>query len=240
MTVEDIADYPHLTKKEFVICMNQFVARYGSAMAAVSETAISSSSSSLANPASVRIVPGVTTPYLQITTTLRSHPRTPNIVNNDQSDIEDRGNESDAGDIEDIEDADPCPSPLTAQSLGPTGHIAYHIVYSATWRVPTMYLRATHNGAMVLSTSEVTRLLVSDREVRGAIRAVDFGGALGIQDHPELGTPFMWLHPCHTATMLGAVVSPRDGVSVGTAEYLAAWISLIGPAVGLALPSVAV
>ncbi|KAJ1813444.1 hypothetical protein LPJ75_003188 [Coemansia sp. RSA 2598] len=84
---------------------------------------------------------------------------------------------------------------------------------------------------------EIRRLLISDQRVRQAVDAVDFGGALGMQDHPELGTPYMYVHPCHTATLL-RTVALGDDVSVGCREYLAAWISLVGAAAGLALPAV--
>ncbi|KAJ2791719.1 E2-like conjugating enzyme atg10, partial [Coemansia helicoidea] len=110
------------------------------------------------------------------------------------------------------------------------GEVDYHIVYSPTWRVPVVYLRvqdARSAPETVMDVGRAAGMLAVDRAVRGAMADVEFGGALGIQDHPVLGVPFLYLHPCHTATLLRAVVAPpadghASGVSIGTANYMAA------------------
>ncbi|KAJ2500623.1 E2-like conjugating enzyme atg10 [Coemansia sp. RSA 1972] len=142
-------------------------------------------------------------------------------------------------DIEDVEDADPALLDTTCPTLE-CGHIEYHVVYSASWRVPVLYVRVHTTTGVEMDCARVTDMLVTDSKVRGAMHAVEFGGALGIQDHPELNEPFMYLHPCHTATLLRAVAPARDGrrVEIGQRNYISAWLSLTGAAVGLFLPSI--
>ncbi|KAJ2478858.1 E2-like conjugating enzyme atg10 [Coemansia sp. RSA 2131] len=142
-------------------------------------------------------------------------------------------------DIEDLEDTDP--TQLDTCSAMECGLIEYHVVYSASWRVPVLYVRVHASTGVVMDCRQVADMLVADSKVRGAMDAVEFGGALGIQDHPELNEPFMYLHPCHTATLLRAVVVPaRDGrgAEIGQRNYISAWLSLTGAAVGLSLPSI--
>ncbi|XP_078477619.1 ubiquitin-like-conjugating enzyme ATG10, partial [Lampetra planeri] len=49
------------------------------------------------------------------------------------------------------------------------------------------------------------------------------------QEHPVLGSPCFWLHPCRTAAMMRTV-------NIRHEHYVAAWLSVIGPHVGLSLP----
>ncbi|KAJ2630117.1 hypothetical protein H4R22_002892 [Coemansia sp. RSA 1290] len=137
--------------------------------------------------------------------------------------------------IDEVEDPDPIEA-LAADVPGDTrtacGQVEYHVVYSASWRVPVLYMRVllSDQSQVVLDIEQVTKLLVADQQMRGAIEAVEFGGALGIQDHPVLNEPFVYLHPCHTATLLRAV-----GVPIDASNYMGAWLSLTGSAVGLTL-----
>jgi len=47
-------------------------------------------------------------------------------------------------------------------------------------------------------------------------------------EHPLLGIPFYFLHPCGTENLLEEVG--------GSASYLLSWLSVAGPAVGLFIP----
>ncbi|KAJ2801341.1 E2-like conjugating enzyme atg10 [Coemansia guatemalensis] len=225
-----LADFPYLTQDEFAQCIRRFVERYAVELTerGVTDTGI--------------VVRGRAAwqQYLQL--------RKPLLSEQKRCDIS-TGPSEDSIEAE-LEDADPLqqtqpPESTTNES---SGYVEYHIVYSRTWRVPVVYVRAYQtdeagNMQAVLEVGRVVDLLVTDNAVRGAMAAVDFGGALGIQDHPVLGHPFLYLHPCHTATLLRAVVAPSSddessAVQIGMDNYVAAWLSLVGPAVGLALPCV--
>lgn len=57
-------------------------------------------------------------------------------------------------------------------------------------------------------------------------------GAISQADHPVRGVPYYFVHPCATA----AAMAEWDAAEMGPAEYLMAWVGIIGSAVGLYLP----
>ncbi|KAJ1997643.1 E2-like conjugating enzyme atg10, partial [Coemansia thaxteri] len=139
----------------------------------------------------------------------------------------------------DIEDSDPAEMGMALDDDLPAscGTIEYHSVYSTTWRVPVLYVRVRGADGSIESMDvrqAGAMLAPDDVQLRGAMAAVEFGGALGVGDHPLTGEPFMVLHPCHTATLMRAVAP----AGLDSCAYLAAWLSLTGPAVGLTLPSI--
>ncbi|KAJ1954122.1 hypothetical protein GGI12_005864 [Dipsacomyces acuminosporus] len=222
-----LASFPHLSYVEFVECIERFAETYASR----NETRYT-----------VDIVHGQhSETYLRIATALYAKHSTlaqgslgasPLLAD---SDIEGE-----------VEDRDPTASALSnnaasdAAQCQVSGTVEYHVLYSRTWRVPLLFFRVlSDKSEAIMDTSRVSQMLVSDSCVREAMSAVEFGGALGIQDHPVYGVPFMYLHPCNTAQLLQAVSSERHQIRIGAREYIAAWLSLVGPAAGLYLPSVA-
>ncbi|KAJ2692403.1 hypothetical protein H4R19_006158 [Coemansia spiralis] len=217
-----LGNFPFLTASEFAACAAHFVGRYGAVL-----------------DAAVVAGPLPSQSYLRI--------RRPLLAPSGSDEGGSGAGTADEWDADGLEDADPAldAEPPIRQPRVAVGQTEYHIVYSPTWRVPVVYLRvqdARNAGAAVMDAGQAADLLATDSAVRGAMDAVEFGGALGIQDHPVLGVPFLYLHPCHTATLLRAVAAPpadgcTAGVAIGTTNYLAALLSLVGPAVGLALPA---
>ena len=75
------------------------------------------------------------------------------------------------------------------------------------------------------------------------LKGVGVQGAISQTDHPVLGVPYYFVHPCNTAAAMGEWRQHhRDGEEEGmedfTAEkYLAVWIGVVGGVVGLFLPS---
>ncbi|KAJ1881322.1 hypothetical protein LPJ57_001681 [Coemansia sp. RSA 486] len=218
-------EYPYLTRQEFDRCINGFMEKYADALAASDRYTARTVSGS-----------GSSRKYLEIQSSLHSTAQT------DQS--ESTNNIEGLEDHQDLEDTDPLYAVSHPQSTErnisttPIAQVQYHIMYSSTWRVPMMYMRVTAGSTGVVTSMDAIRqMLVCDQQVRQAVEAVEYGGALSIQDHPELGVPYMYVHPCHTATLLRTVALGAD-VSIGCSEYIAAWVSLIGAAIGLALPAV--
>jgi ubiquitin-like-conjugating enzyme ATG10 len=110
--------------------------------------------------------------------------------------------------------------------------LTHEVAYSTAFRVPLLLFRASAvlPGGMVhpLTTAEECHAILS------ACSAAD-GGAVPIVtqfEHPLDGLPWWALHPCHTADWMTLVASakqrPRD--------YLASWLSIVGPRVGLNVP----
>ncbi|KAJ2850598.1 E2-like conjugating enzyme atg10 [Coemansia brasiliensis] len=201
--MDELSEFPFLTRAEFLRCIDHFEEQFGS--------------------------------LIEIRRDIHKHQQFVRIYqplfspDTSNSDVQ-------IDEIENVEDFDPVEAladDVPAATRTVCGQVEYHVVYSASWRVPVLYMRVvlSEPSRVVLDAEQVTNLLVADQQVRGAIKAVEFGGALGIQDHPVLNEPFVYLHPCHTATLLRAV-----GVTIDAKNYMSAWLSLTGSAVGLTLP----
>lgn len=63
----------------------------------------------------------------------------------------------------------------------------------------------------------------------------DRGMTITQADHPLLGQPFFQLHPCRTAELMSQFLP--TGLKPNAVDYLRAWVSLLGPIVGLELPA---
>lgn len=114
--------------------------------------------------------------------------------------------------------------------------LEYHVVYSVSYEVPTLYLNASHTSGKSLSMNDIWKLIPS---FYGPPTSAKWG-ILSQQDHPILNRPFYYIHPCHTATALSAVLSrPKDvpviGATPDCTNYILTWLSMFGPLVGLNL-----
>ncbi len=54
------------------------------------------------------------------------------------------------------------------------------------------------------------------------------------KSHPMFAVPFYFIHPCKTADALKEIAGE---LQVDVKAYLALWIGLVGPSVGLMLPA---
>jgi ubiquitin-like-conjugating enzyme ATG10 len=55
-----------------------------------------------------------------------------------------------------------------------------------------------------------------------------------MQDHPILGTPFYFIHPCRTADLLKDIQAENNRISAQ--ELLQVWIGLAGGVIGIPTP----
>nr|XP_015215767.1 PREDICTED: ubiquitin-like-conjugating enzyme ATG10 [Lepisosteus oculatus] len=60
-------------------------------------------------------------------------------------------------------------------------------------------------------------------------------GVVGCEEHPLLGQAFFALHPCRTQEFMSPIVTAAKGEN-RSLNYIAAWLSVVGPVVGLSLP----
>ncbi|XP_021695105.1 ubiquitin-like-conjugating enzyme ATG10 [Aedes aegypti] len=100
----------------------------------------------------------------------------------------------------------------------------YHVVYSVSYQVPVLYFNAYKSDGTMLRLEEAWqgfRDLAS--ESREQLRRT-----LTQMEHPILFRPFLALHPCRTAQVLG-------NVATGCGNLLVAFISSYGPFVNLNL-----
>jgi ubiquitin-like-conjugating enzyme ATG10 len=94
-----------------------------------------------------------------------------------------------------------------------------HVVYSPSYNVPVLYLNSYTAGM-----TSTLRLMSVDGEL---IEWLGEPGVLSQQDHPIVGIPFYFIHPCRTQELLREIS--------GDCNYIAGWLSLVGPQVGLHL-----
>jgi len=120
------------------------------------------------------------------------------------------------------------------QDLDQAVHVEFHVVHSYSYLVPILYWNASFSDGKPLSRDEIWRLL------QDVPANADKWGVVTQQEHPYLGRPFYYLHPCHTAeAMAGAedsAASSRDDYCGESWDYLTSWLSMFGRIVGLSLP----
>eukprot|EP00741_Cyanophora_paradoxa_P001527 tig00000492_g1478.t1 len=123
----------------------------------------------------------------------------------------------------------------------------HHVVFSPSYSVPVLYFRASRSDGSPLTAEEVWA------NIPHRFRADSAGAAVVSQnEHPVLGSPFFFMHPCGTADLMAALLRPSPGPGEGEGygaqcacagqhsdadrnRYLAAWLAAVGPAAGLAV-----
>nr|CAD1819898.1 unnamed protein product [Ananas comosus var. bracteatus] len=138
----------------------------------------------------------------------------------------------------------------------------FHIVYSYSYRVPILYFRGYQSVCLLQEhPCFLFSYLVIETEISDCIISVD-GHPLSLdeivmdlpphssntlkeskwtfltqEEHPYLNRPWYMLHPCGISDWMKLLLV--DGVSnegSKTPQYLPAWLSVIGQAVGLRIP----
>ncbi|OAY63833.1 Ubiquitin-like-conjugating enzyme ATG10 [Ananas comosus] len=110
----------------------------------------------------------------------------------------------------------------------------FHIVYSYSYRVPILYFRGYRSDGHPLSLDEI----VMDLPLHSSNTLKESKWTfLTQEEHPYLNRPWYMLHPCGISDWMKLLLV--DGVSnegSKTPQYLPAWLSVIGQAVGLRIP----
>lgn len=115
-----------------------------------------------------------------------------------------------------------------------TALVEFHIVYHTIYQTPVLYFRALAVDGTPLPASVVTR----DVHFPGSDGRSTF---VAMEEHPVLGKPYSFLHPCETAAamqLLQAQVQPsatdtKTPCDVEVPQYLASWLSLVQPLTGI-------
>lgn len=114
----------------------------------------------------------------------------------------------------------------------------YHVVYSNTYSVPVLYFNAYKLDGRLLTWDEVWGDLpphYQNSEIRSTF--------LTQNDHPVLGVPFYFIHPCETAKLMGELrreqdpaLTPTKSTTADEHNYLMQWLSIVAPVIGLHVP----
>lgn len=113
----------------------------------------------------------------------------------------------------------------------------FHIVHSASYRVPVLYFRTFSSDGQPLLLEDV------EKELPGNSTNVLMESKwtfITQEEHPYLNRPWYKLHPCGTSEWMKLLflTDPSLGGSQGVPVelYLSSWISMVGQAVGLKVP----
>uniref|UniRef100_A0A8C6LM83 Ubiquitin-like-conjugating enzyme ATG10 n=1 Tax=Nothobranchius furzeri TaxID=105023 RepID=A0A8C6LM83_NOTFU len=108
----------------------------------------------------------------------------------------------------------------------------YHILYSSSYSTPVLYFRAFTLEGRSLTLEEVWSFVHPN--FRLCLQNSPLN-ALSQQEHPLLGQPFFYLHPCRTEEFMKLVLTAAEDKH-RPMNYVLLWLSLVGPAVGLDVP----
>ncbi|KAL1919391.1 uncharacterized protein VTP21DRAFT_2084 [Calcarisporiella thermophila] len=116
--------------------------------------------------------------------------------------------------------------------------VTYHILYSSSYQVPVLYFNAYFSNGTPLTLSQIYTYLIP-AEYHTPLQQLRFGSGVTQSDHPYFRTPFYYVHPCETQTLLSSISGMpmernghRDSGVNDTGKYMRSWLSLVGPAVG--------
>lgn len=107
-----------------------------------------------------------------------------------------------------------------------------HIVFSSTYQVPVFYFNGYSSDGKLLGIDEIMSRLRPAHHQWEAQRSQELWPMISQEEHPVLGLPFYFLHPCATATLLGQL---RRRNRTSGSGYLVSWLSIYGPLIGLKL-----
>ncbi|UIZ27953.1 hypothetical protein KXD40_004115 [Peronospora effusa] len=110
-----------------------------------------------------------------------------------------------------------------------TALLEFHIVYHTIYQTPVLYFRVSAVDGLPLPSAIFTH----DVTFPGSNGRSTF---VAMEEHPVLGKPFSFLHPCETAAamqLLQAQIQTNDSTKtsseVKVPRYLASWLSLVQP-----------
>uniref|UniRef100_A0A7S4SVK3 Ubiquitin-like-conjugating enzyme ATG10 n=1 Tax=Ditylum brightwellii TaxID=49249 RepID=A0A7S4SVK3_9STRA len=100
-----------------------------------------------------------------------------------------------------------------------------NVCYSDVWSVPVMYFRCQRIDGTTLTRSEVLHALQYSES------SGDSWDFVSEEEHPILGIPSFFLHPCQTSLLLNLL---EDGLGDGKCApgcLLLSWLSMVLPAI---------
>ncbi|KAL1211977.1 Ubiquitin-like-conjugating enzyme ATG10 [Cardamine amara subsp. amara] len=111
----------------------------------------------------------------------------------------------------------------------------FHIVYSASYRVPVLYFRGYCSGGKPLSLDVIKKDLPS---CSVSLLMESKWTFITQEEHPYLNRPWFKLHPCGTEEWIKLLSqsSSSAGCQMPVELYLVSWFSVVGQVVGLRIP----
>ncbi|KAI8144859.1 autophagocytosis associated protein [Fennellomyces sp. T-0311] len=108
--------------------------------------------------------------------------------------------------------------------------LEHHIVYSPGYQVPVLYFNGYDAEGTALSLDDLYRWVVS-KEMQDSLKhsnTLSAQGSISQEEHPVLGLPFYYIHPCETQSMMRSIAGSHGEINIS--NYIKTWLSFIGPA----------
>ncbi|XP_062081366.1 ubiquitin-like-conjugating enzyme ATG10 [Humulus lupulus] len=124
----------------------------------------------------------------------------------------------------------------SSNSVGGVHSYDFHIVYSASYRVPVLYFRAYLTDGQPLELDEIEKDLPSSS---AKVLVESKWTFITQEEHPYLNRPWYKLHPCGTSEWMKLLFQSdtslaKHGVSIEL--YLFSWLSVVGQVFGIRIP----
>ncbi|KAK9091674.1 hypothetical protein Sjap_024851 [Stephania japonica] len=111
----------------------------------------------------------------------------------------------------------------------------FHIVYSASYRVPVLYFRGYRCDGQPLTVDDIEKGLPAN-----ALKTLKESKwtFMTREEHPFLNRPWYTFHPCGTSEWMKLLFSDSSSSEHGAVveQYLVSWLSVVGQVVGLQVP----
>ncbi|CAM0904002.1 unnamed protein product [Alopecurus aequalis] len=104
----------------------------------------------------------------------------------------------------------------------------FHIAYSFSYKVPMLYFQ----GGELLTIDEIKKDLPSHSL---QVLSESKWTFITREEHPHLSWPWFTLHPCGTSEWMKLLLD-KLGDKDRSLQYMSAWLSVVGQAVGLKIP----
>ncbi|PIN17482.1 hypothetical protein CDL12_09860 [Handroanthus impetiginosus] len=115
-------------------------------------------------------------------------------------------------------------------------HFDFHVVYSASYRVPVLYFHAYCNDGQPLLLDDIKReITVNSAELLSRCKWT----FMTKEEHPILNRPWYTLHPCGTSEWMKLLLKSDASATQGEIpeqKYLVSWFSIVGQVFGLRIP----
>ncbi|CAN6169161.1 unnamed protein product [Urochloa humidicola] len=142
---------------------------------------------------------------------------------------------ADGADVVVADGADIVECDTWVQSSSGNIHVCdFHVVYSHSYKVPVLYFQGHHSDGQLLTLDEIKQDLPSN-----SLKVLSESKWTFItrEEHPQLSRPWFTLHPCATSDWIKLLLEESKVVyEEQSLQYLPAWLSVVGQAVGLKIP----
>ncbi|KAH8106190.1 hypothetical protein BXZ70DRAFT_918552 [Cristinia sonorae] len=110
--------------------------------------------------------------------------------------------------------------------------VQLYVVWSPSFQVPALYFSAHHDNGTPLNLAEICRLSLFRQHALSGEQVASFAlqdrassmALLSQGDHPTLGTPCWYIHPCNTSAVVGEIMAEVDDASWTDEERGVRWM----------------